>query len=147
MGSMNRDRTKFSVALPGTRLAVWIFVTVITLASVQAGDPVVSIADLGAIGDGKTDNHDALQKALDEAHSQGKALQIPKGTFAYSGVLHDIGVSIEGAGPGSVLKALDPHHSTLFVSGDGAHLHNFKLICPAAEKRESGSDARPMASI
>jgi hypothetical protein len=144
---MNRDRTKFSVALPGTRLAVWIFVTMVTLASVQAGDSMVSIADLGAIGDGKTDNHDALQKALDEAHSQGKALQIPKGTFAYSGVLHDIGVSIEGAGPGSVLKALDPHHSTLFVSGDGAHLHNFKLICPAAEKRESGSDARPMASI
>jgi hypothetical protein len=93
---MNRAPGKVSAALLGLTSAVWISAIVATAARVQAGGSGMSIADFGAIGDGKTDNHDALQTALDTAHSQGKALQIPAGTFAYSGVLHDTGVSIEG---------------------------------------------------
>ena len=61
----------------------------------------LSITDYGAVADNMTvDNTAAIQKCINDAQSQGKAVFIPRGTFsvATTGGLTATGITIEGAG-------------------------------------------------
>lgn len=87
----------------------------------------VSITDFGAVADGRTNNHDAIQSAINYAQAHGDSVYIPTGTFAYSGTLTATGISIGGAGDGSILKALDAANQSLILKGDGGSIHDFQM--------------------
>jgi Ca2+-binding RTX toxin-like protein len=87
----------------------------------------VSITDFGAVADGKTNNHDAIQQALDYAHANGGGVLIPTGNFAYSGTLTDNGVAVTGTGTGSILTAQDGANESLIVTGNGASVSNLQM--------------------
>lgn len=73
----------------------------------QAGSPTVavSVGDFGAVGDGRTDDHAAFQRALDQAAANGRVLRVPAGTYALHGtspprrgLVLPAGTRIEGDG-------------------------------------------------
>ena len=55
-------------------------------ANLVGGIDYVSVKDFGVVGDGKTDDTLALQKALDEIKGKGK-LMMPEGTFLVSNTI------------------------------------------------------------
>ena len=89
--------------------------------------PFVSITDFGAVGDGTTNNQAAIQNAFNQAAASGKAVYIPSGNFAYSGVLTANGIAVYGAGNASVLRALDPSNEALTLTGSGGSISNLQL--------------------
>ena len=102
----------------------------------------VSITDHGAVGDGKTDNRAAIQKAIDEAKAEGLAVHVPEGVFLHKGTLKIDGVDIAGAGADSVLKAVGGEHQALMLGGKGASLTNLTLDSDATARGHSGVAAK-----
>ncbi|MCA9047140.1 MAG: hypothetical protein KDA89_00330 [Planctomycetaceae bacterium] len=71
--------------------------------------PDCSVKDFGAVGDGKTDDTKAFQKAI--ARSAGKTILVPPGTYVISDFLtfNTTGTSLKGAGSRqSILKFPTP---------------------------------------
>lgn len=99
----------------------------------SAGAPTPSASDLnildyGAVANAKTNNLNAIQKAINDAKNRGVNVYIPAGTFGYSGVINLPGpVHIFGAGPSSVLNALDALNETIMVTGNGASVSYLSL--------------------
>lgn len=59
---------------------------------------IVSVLDFGAKGDGKTDNTQAFQKALDSFGTKGGTVYIPRGTYLFTGSLNiPQAVTLKGA--------------------------------------------------
>jgi Ca2+-binding RTX toxin-like protein len=87
----------------------------------------INIVDFGAVGDGRTDNRGALQRAFDQAKATGQDVYIPAGVFAHSGTLTADGIKIAGAGEGSVLKATQQGQEALILHGSGAELSDLRM--------------------
>ena len=87
----------------------------------------ISITDFGAVGDGKTDNRAALQKAFDQARATGQDVYIPPGVYCHSGVLTITGIHVAGAGEASVLKATSYGQEVVWLKGDGVALSDVRL--------------------
>lgn len=66
--------------------------------SIPLRKPDVSVKDFGAVGDGKTDDTEAIQKAIEE--SAGKTIAIPAGEYLITDqlVIRDSGTVLQGAG-------------------------------------------------
>jgi hypothetical protein len=84
-----------------TRFAVEVVVTLLAVcAPLLAQDPqrdVVSVREFGAKGDGRTDDTEAFQKALDSFGFRGGVVQVPRGNFYFAGHLNvPNGVTLEG---------------------------------------------------
>lgn len=78
--------------------------------------PVYSVKDFGAKGDGKTNDTQALQKALDDTPS-GAVLEFPEGVYLYDTSLK---LSKNGTilmGKGGILKATNSDNQTLEITG------------------------------
>lgn len=88
----------------------------------------VSITDFGAVGDGVTDNHDAIQRAFDYGNAHGVAVFIPAGTFAHSGALIANGIAVFGAGDSSVLKSTQYGHEALVLTGANVSLSDLHMV-------------------
>lgn len=72
----------------------------------SASEYVLDIKDFGAVGDGVTDDTDAINLALTQAAN--KILYIPEGTYLFSGTLHvHSGTQIIGCGERSVFQLAD----------------------------------------
>src|SRR5690348_3776271 len=69
------------------------------------GAKVLSVHRFVAVGDGRTDNQAAIQRAFDYAAANKVGVYIPNGVFLHSGALTAKGITISGAGEGAVLKA------------------------------------------
>lgn len=70
-------------------------------------EPFIDVARRGALGDGLTDDRDAIQRAIDEAAERGGGtVHIPEGTFLIGGQLNVRGdrVTLRGEGRGSVIR-------------------------------------------
>jgi 3-phytase len=93
----------------------------------------ISILDFGAVGDGKTDNTIAIQKAIDAAAASGKTVTVPAGTFRHDGLLKLHGVDIAGTGPASVLYATGAKQA-LQMTGNGGSITNLTLDSNATER-------------
>jgi hypothetical protein len=81
------------------RPVVWplLLVLAFSAAGRAAAPEVVSVRDLGARGDGKTDDTAAFQKALDTAAASGATVQAGRGSFFFAGHLAiPRGVTLEG---------------------------------------------------
>lgn len=100
----------------------------------------VNVKDFGAVGDGKTDDQAALQKAIDEAKATGKSVWIPEGSYNHSGVLTVDGTQVNGAGKNTVLNATNPDQSAVKLTGDSPSLSNIKTTVDAPN-RSSMPDA------
>jgi hypothetical protein len=59
-------------------------------------DNFIDITDTGAVGDGKTDCSQAIQKALDQAADTGATVQVPAGTFLCSDIKVPPQVGLQG---------------------------------------------------
>lgn len=88
---------------------------------------VVSVKDFGAVGDGTTDDTDAIQAALD-AHSH---VHFPAGTYLHTGILLNSGNTLSGDGWGATTLYLDDEsntHSLFGSSTDDVTIRNLKVF-------------------
>ena len=83
-------------------------------AAPEEGSTYINVRDLGAKGDGKTDDSKALQRAIDVAAERGGAVFVPPGSYATSELRMRRNVGLIGIpawdyrrGGGSVLKLVD----------------------------------------
>jgi len=97
----------------------------------------VSITDFGAVGDGRTDNQAAIQRAFDYAAANKVGVYIPNGVFLHSGALTANGITISGAGEGAVLKATTYGTEAIVLQGDGVALSDVHLIGVGAGRHQN----------
>src|SRR5689334_11163629 len=95
---------------------------------IRSSRVTVSIADFGAVGDGKTDNQAAIQRAFDYAKTNGVSVLIPAGTFLHSGTLTADSIKVYGAGETSILKATQYSREAIWLQGTGTSLDSVHLI-------------------
>ena len=101
---------------------------------VAASGPAVSVLDLGAAGDGVTDDTAALQAAFDAARP-GETVLLPAGrTFVQSAVLTVSSPGITVAGGGTLL-ATDERESSLTLAADSVTLRDVTLRIQRTTKR------------
>jgi hypothetical protein len=93
----------------------------------SGGRKVFDILDFGAVGDGRTDNTRAVQRAFDYAKANGAAVFIPAGTFNHSGTLVGDGITVFGTGDSSLLKATRYGQEALILRGTGGAVSNIHL--------------------
>jgi parallel beta-helix repeat protein len=101
----------------------------------------VNITDYGAKGDGVTDNYAAITGAIAAAKSQGKAVFVPAGTFAYNGVIKIDSLTLYGEGDTSVLYSLNWDRSAIFMYGNNVAVKNLKLTGVTAPSRQAHWEA------
>lgn len=102
----------------------------------------ISITDFGAVGDGKTDNRAAIQKAIDFAKANGKDVYVPEGTFLHNGLIKLDGAHMYGAGDKSVLKAVDSSDQSIELTGSGAWLKYVTLDSDATTRGQAHTNAK-----
>ncbi|NNH23251.1 glycosyl hydrolase family 28-related protein, partial [Pseudokineococcus marinus] len=96
-----------------------------------SGTPLTAF---GAVGDGRTDDTAALQRALDTA-APGTTLVLPAGkVFRHTQVLRLRRPDLTLAGTGTLL-ATDPRRSALLVQGDRTTIRDITLAMPTATER------------
>ena len=81
----------------------------------------VNVMDHGAVGDGLTDDTDALETAISIAKQQGRSVWIPAGVYLQSRRLTLDGVSLRGAGMWHT-SILGTVHGTTWSGNVGFHL-------------------------
>jgi hypothetical protein len=99
----------------------------------------VSAESLGAVGDGKTDDTSALQRALDGL-SAGESLVLPAGrTFAHSDVLRVRvpGVTLRGGG---TLLATDEARASVHVDADDVTIRDLTVRTAKTTRRWSAPE-------
>lgn len=101
----------------------------------------ITVAPYFAKGDGQTDNTAVINQALADAAASAprKKVYVPLGTYAHSGVLHIQGVTLSGAGAGTVLQATNPGEGSVELSGTDCGIQKCTLVSPAAKERMSNS--------
>jgi len=97
----------------------------------------VDVRELGAVGDGRTDDTEALQRAFNEA-DPGTELVLPQGVvFAHDDLLtlSSPGVTLSGGG---TLLATDEQRSSLTLAADDVALDGITLTIEETSRRFEG---------
>ena len=82
-----------------------------------------NVLDFGAVGDGKTDNTSAFQRALAAAEGMGGTVRIPPGQFRFDGTIAiPAGTTLEGSWRGPHYP--DPHKGTMLLVYAGREQEN-----------------------
>jgi hypothetical protein len=82
-----------------------------------------NVLEFGAVGDGKTDNTPAFQRALAAAEGMGGAVRIPPGQFRFDGTIAiPSGTTLEGSWRGPHYP--DPHKGTMLLVYAGREQEN-----------------------
>jgi hypothetical protein len=87
------------------------------------------ISDFGAVGDGKTNDTEALNKAIIAAsEAGGGTVFLPKGTYRCMAVRPKSGVTLQGLGWGeSILTGFDDHSNNAIIDGTGHYSYKNPL--------------------
>lgn len=91
----------------------------------------VSIKDFGAIGDGMTDDTDAIQNAIDYvAFYGGGVVEVPIGVYIISGIIISGNISLQGESKrDSVLKLKgDSQNAVISFSGTSAEMNRLRIV-------------------
>lgn len=95
---------------------------------------VVNVRDFGAMGDGTTDDSAAFQAAITAAQGKASPVYVPASLNPYllgSSLVLD-GVTLFGAGTGSMLELGFASGAGVQLSGTGARLADLRLLGPGA---------------
>ena len=99
-----------------------------TVPEIPSMDTWMSVKDYGAVGDGETDDTEAIQKAIDE----NKTVFFPEGWYRISGTIK--------LGEGSVLIGLHPFSTQLVLSESTPAFSGFGGPVPMVESSRGGDD-------
>jgi polygalacturonase len=88
----------------------------------------ISISDFGAKSNASTDNHDAIQRAFDEAKTRQRPVAIPAGVFGYSGTLVADGISVFAMDRTATLQALDRANEAIVLTGRGVTIAGLAIV-------------------
>lgn len=111
---LNAGHIQAAVALPTSASGIW-------------------ITTKGAIADSTTDNVVAILDALSAAAlTTHKTVVVPDGDFAYGAAFTASSVAIVGAGPTSILRALDRTNRAIYVKGASAGVQSVQLLTNSA---------------
>jgi len=84
----------------------------------------VSVKDYGAVGDGTTDDTDAIQYAL----ATGGPVYVPPGTYLVSSLTIAVaGTRLFGAGPGSILRHTNAALNAITVTVDDVEISDLRM--------------------
>jgi len=90
-----------------------------------------NVLDYGAVGDGKTDNTAAFQRALTAAEGIGGIVRIPPGQFRFDGTVSiPAGTTLEGSWRGPHYP--DPHKGTMLLVYGGREQENAEAFVSLA---------------
>jgi hypothetical protein len=97
-----------------------------TCSAIQSGaEPsIVNIKDYGAVGDGVTDDTQAIQDTIDAAPQNGATIVVPPGVYLISDHIHinHAGIILQGRSMGfsrQVLQPTDPLYGSVFKAAEG----------------------------
>ncbi|MEP6811782.1 MAG: right-handed parallel beta-helix repeat-containing protein [Actinomycetota bacterium] len=77
----------------------------------------------------------AIRGALRVAEAGGCGVYLTSTTFTYSSILVDNGLDIYGDGATTVLEAVDPNNSAVYLRGTSPKIRGVKITAPAAATR------------
>jgi len=87
------------------------------------------ITEFGAVGDGETDNTEAIHTAISYAKALEIPVYVPAGIFVHEGIIFVDGVKMFGEGYNlSVLKGTTYKEEAVELSGNSAGLYNLKVV-------------------
>lgn len=100
---------------------------------------VISIADVGAIGDGIADDASAVQAAIDMASNAGGVVYVPEGTFLVGQTIRlKANVTVEGHSPGSSIILAANAAQDIF-SGSDLRILKIKNLTLKGRGQSSGT--------
>lgn len=112
----------------------------VPLSSGRGGPPrTLDARDLGAVGDGRTDDTDALTAAL-AGLRPGDVLVLPPGDYRHRDVLVVAVAGVTVRGEGATLTALDEERSALRIAADDVAVEGLTLGVAATTRRHTGAD-------
>ena len=85
----------------------------------QSGETVFNVREFGAAGDGRADDTDKLQKAIDEARTQGGVVFFPPGTYLTRRLTMYSRVHLRGSGGDATTLRLKGGANSAIVESDG----------------------------
>ncbi len=98
----------------------WIILLLLTPCILYATTSDYNVLDFGAVGDGKIDNTEAFQKALNKAAEKGGIVHVPSGKFRFNGVLIiPPAVVLQGSNVGPVSVFYDKNTVLMAYAGRG----------------------------
>ena len=87
----------------------------------------VNVRSFGAVGDGVIDDTNAIQNAINTAHSTNQGVFFPAGTYLHANVITANGVALVGVGGGSTLLANNPLGSAVILTGVSPSIQNMVI--------------------
>jgi chitodextrinase len=100
--------------------------------------PIVSVKNLGAKGDGVTDDTTAIQNAMNSMTSGG-TLEFPAGTYKYNKQLTLTKPNVKLWGYGATLIPTNPDGNGISLEADNTHMYGFTRTAPSSWPRGCGS--------
>jgi polygalacturonase len=111
-----------------------------------SGGDYENVRDHGAVGDGVTDDGDAIQAAIDAGAANGRAVYFPTGTYLISQQLNlHTGTVLEGAGRTSIIKLVGGYTENIDMiataNGDGTHDVTIRRLVVDGNKENISTEA------
>jgi parallel beta-helix repeat protein len=89
--------------------------------------PVDNVRNFGAVGDGVTDDTNAIQNATNDATSRHIGVFFPPGTYLHANSITFNGVSVTGSGTASQLVSNNPTNCSVILTGVGPSIQNIVI--------------------
>lgn len=106
----------------------------------------INVLDYGAVGDGITDDFEAIQNAVNAAKKLNIPVYVPPGTYLYRNVICLDGVTMFGAEYGvSTLYGSTHMLEAIYLTGDSPALYNMTLVGSNGARTTYGRQANVLA--
>jgi hypothetical protein len=106
--------------------------------------PTVNVRDFGAVGDGVTDDTNAIQNAFNTAQASGKGVLFPAGTYLHTSTVTANSIPLFGVGGGSTLLANNPNSTALILTGVSPSIQN--MVVSSIQASSGSEDTTPTHS-
>ncbi|PWT95922.1 MAG: hypothetical protein C5B53_10585 [Candidatus Melainabacteria bacterium] len=86
--------------------------------------PTLNVRDFGAVGDGVTDDTNAIQNTFNAAQAAGKGVLFPAGIYLHTSTITANSIPLFGVGAASTLLANNPSSTALILTGVSPSIQN-----------------------